>query len=169
VRTARRYRTVHIRVGDHTISADDPLSGDLRERSSGSTAWKLRTILIRVGNASAPRTPVAAAVRKTCSVTPLAHIETTLTPLSPGSHRRAHPLDHAGPARPRTRSRPHSAALSRTPIRVPGYGSRRLPCSRVSIRSERRLGVRLSRALHSAGDPDHGRAGRRPGRMFMHR
>jgi len=30
VRTARRYRTVHIRVGKHTVTAEDPLPGDLR-------------------------------------------------------------------------------------------------------------------------------------------
>jgi hypothetical protein len=30
VRTARRYRTVSIRVGDHTITAADPLPDDLR-------------------------------------------------------------------------------------------------------------------------------------------
>lgn len=31
VRTARRYRTVQIRVGDHTITAEDPLPADLRD------------------------------------------------------------------------------------------------------------------------------------------
>ena len=30
VTTARRYRTVHIRTGDHTITAADPLPDDLR-------------------------------------------------------------------------------------------------------------------------------------------
>ena len=42
VRTARRYRTIKIQAGDHTITAADPLPGDLREtldrihRSSGA-------------------------------------------------------------------------------------------------------------------------------------
>jgi transposase len=31
VRTARRYRTVHIRAGSHTLTAEDPLPDDLRE------------------------------------------------------------------------------------------------------------------------------------------
>jgi hypothetical protein len=31
VKTARRYRTVHIRVGDHTIAAADPMPDDLRD------------------------------------------------------------------------------------------------------------------------------------------
>jgi hypothetical protein len=31
VRTARRYRTVQIRVGKHTVTAEDPLPGDLRD------------------------------------------------------------------------------------------------------------------------------------------
>ena len=30
VRTARRYRTIEIQAGDHTITAGDPLPGDLR-------------------------------------------------------------------------------------------------------------------------------------------
>jgi hypothetical protein len=30
VTTARRYRTVHIRTGEHTITAADPLPDDLR-------------------------------------------------------------------------------------------------------------------------------------------
>ena len=30
VKTARRYRTVHIRAGTHTLTAAGPLSGDLR-------------------------------------------------------------------------------------------------------------------------------------------
>jgi transposase len=31
VRTARRYRTVHIRAGSHTLTAEDPLPDELRE------------------------------------------------------------------------------------------------------------------------------------------
>lgn len=31
VRTARRYRTVAIRVGQHTVTAEDPLPADLRD------------------------------------------------------------------------------------------------------------------------------------------
>jgi hypothetical protein len=31
VRTARRYRTVHIRVGKHPVTAEDPLPADLRD------------------------------------------------------------------------------------------------------------------------------------------
>jgi hypothetical protein len=30
VRTARRYRTVHIRAGQHILTAEDPLPADLR-------------------------------------------------------------------------------------------------------------------------------------------
>jgi transposase len=31
VKTARRYRTIQIRAGEHVITAADPLPGDLRE------------------------------------------------------------------------------------------------------------------------------------------
>jgi transposase len=31
VRTARRYRTVHIRAGQHILTAEDPLPADLRD------------------------------------------------------------------------------------------------------------------------------------------
>jgi hypothetical protein len=31
VRTARRYRTIRIQVGQHTLTAEDPLPPDLRE------------------------------------------------------------------------------------------------------------------------------------------
>ena len=31
VRTARRYRTIQIRAGHHTLTAEDPLPPDLRE------------------------------------------------------------------------------------------------------------------------------------------
>ena len=31
VRTARRYRTVNIRVGQHLLTAEDPLPADLRD------------------------------------------------------------------------------------------------------------------------------------------
>jgi hypothetical protein len=30
VRTTRRYRTIHIKAGDHTLTAADPLPDDLR-------------------------------------------------------------------------------------------------------------------------------------------
>ena len=31
MRTARRYRTVAIRMGQHTVTAEDPLPADLRD------------------------------------------------------------------------------------------------------------------------------------------
>lgn len=31
IRTARRYRTVQIQVGKHTVTAEDPLPPDLRD------------------------------------------------------------------------------------------------------------------------------------------
>ncbi len=31
VRTARRYRTIQIRAGHHTLTAEDPLPSDLRD------------------------------------------------------------------------------------------------------------------------------------------
>ena len=31
VRTARRYRTIEIRAGQHILTAEDPLPADLRE------------------------------------------------------------------------------------------------------------------------------------------
>jgi hypothetical protein len=31
VRTARRYRTIQIRTGQHTLTAEDPLPPDLRD------------------------------------------------------------------------------------------------------------------------------------------
>ena len=34
VRTARRYRTIEIQAGDHTITAADPLPSDLRDALS---------------------------------------------------------------------------------------------------------------------------------------
>jgi hypothetical protein len=37
VRTSRRYRTIHIRAGDHTITAADPLPDDLVLRLTAST------------------------------------------------------------------------------------------------------------------------------------
>jgi transposase len=41
VKTARRYRTIQIQAGPHTITAADPIPGDLREaidRINGSAA-----------------------------------------------------------------------------------------------------------------------------------
>jgi hypothetical protein len=38
VRTARRYRTVHIRAGQHLLTAEDPLPADLREALARSPA-----------------------------------------------------------------------------------------------------------------------------------
>jgi hypothetical protein len=35
VRTARRYRTVQIRVGQQILTAEDPLPADLREALAG--------------------------------------------------------------------------------------------------------------------------------------
>ena len=49
VRTARRYRTVSIRVGDHIIPAADPLPEDLRHAPKTIPPTRLRTNLIRVG------------------------------------------------------------------------------------------------------------------------
>lgn len=37
VRTARRYRTVEIRIGEHTLTAEDPLPIDLRDALARST------------------------------------------------------------------------------------------------------------------------------------
>ena len=31
VRTTRRYRTIQIRVGEHTVTAEDPLPPELRD------------------------------------------------------------------------------------------------------------------------------------------
>lgn len=35
VRTARRYRTIQIQAGEHTLTAADPLPADLREALRG--------------------------------------------------------------------------------------------------------------------------------------
>ena len=52
VRTARRYRTIQIQAGDHTITAADPLPDDLREALAKiSNASQVRTSLIKVGSA----------------------------------------------------------------------------------------------------------------------
>jgi hypothetical protein len=48
VRTARRYRTVEIQVGGHTITAADPLPADLNKPSTASTASQMRTDLSKV-------------------------------------------------------------------------------------------------------------------------
>lgn len=44
MRTARRYRTIEIQVGEQTITAEEPLPDDLR-RSTPSTVSGLRTNL----------------------------------------------------------------------------------------------------------------------------
>ncbi len=50
VKTARRYRTIEIQAGQHTITAADPLPDDLRQPSTPSTApADLRTNLSQVG------------------------------------------------------------------------------------------------------------------------
>jgi len=43
VRTARRYRTVHIRAGQHLLTAEDPIPADLREALALITGPKVRT------------------------------------------------------------------------------------------------------------------------------
>jgi hypothetical protein len=40
IRTTRRYRTIEIRAGDHTITAADPLPADLNEVLNPSTATR---------------------------------------------------------------------------------------------------------------------------------
>ncbi|MCI0688956.1 MAG: IS1634 family transposase [Sporichthyaceae bacterium] len=49
VRTARRYRTVHIRAGQHILTAEDPLPADLRDTLAQITKLQMRTNLARVG------------------------------------------------------------------------------------------------------------------------
>jgi hypothetical protein len=50
VRTARRNRTIDIRVGEHTITAADPLPDDLRQAlDRGRLAgWATGSVLLRV-------------------------------------------------------------------------------------------------------------------------
>lgn len=50
VRTARRYRTVTIRVDDHTLTAADPYPTTYATRSRQSLRGQLRTNLIEVGS-----------------------------------------------------------------------------------------------------------------------
>jgi hypothetical protein len=38
VRTARRYRTIQIRAGQHLLTAEDPLPTDLRDASPSSSS-----------------------------------------------------------------------------------------------------------------------------------
>jgi len=45
VRTARRYRTVHIKAGAHILTAEDPLPDDLRDALTKITTDKVRTSL----------------------------------------------------------------------------------------------------------------------------
>jgi hypothetical protein len=51
VRTARRYRTIHIHAGRQTLTAVDPLPDDLHQAIAKS-ASAVRTKLARVGNES---------------------------------------------------------------------------------------------------------------------
>ena len=51
VKTARRYRTIQIQAGQHTITAADPLPADLRQPSTKSTAEQLHTKLSQVRRA----------------------------------------------------------------------------------------------------------------------
>jgi hypothetical protein len=50
VRTARRYRTIEIQVGAHTITAADPLPGDLRDALDRIAAIQVRTNVSQVGS-----------------------------------------------------------------------------------------------------------------------
>jgi hypothetical protein len=50
VKTAHRYRTVRIRVGEHMLTAADPGPTTYATRSSRSTPARLRTKLIRLGS-----------------------------------------------------------------------------------------------------------------------
>jgi hypothetical protein len=55
VRTARRYRTITIGVGDHTLTAADPYPTTYATPSRPSTPIPVRTNLIRVGLHTTPR------------------------------------------------------------------------------------------------------------------
>jgi hypothetical protein len=62
VKTARRYRTIQIQAGPHTITAADPLPDDLRQAIDNIHG---RTMLIRAGPNAGPGIPrTAAADRK---------------------------------------------------------------------------------------------------------
>jgi hypothetical protein len=49
VHTARRYRTVQIRAGQHLLTAEDPLPDDLREALALITGPNWHTNLSQVG------------------------------------------------------------------------------------------------------------------------
>lgn len=51
VRTARRYRTIHIRAGAHTLTAADPLPDDLGDALKQIHRRSSAHQLIRVGSA----------------------------------------------------------------------------------------------------------------------
>ncbi len=50
VRTARRYRTIQIRIDDHILTTADPLPDVLRHAIKATHADPVRTNLIRVGS-----------------------------------------------------------------------------------------------------------------------
>jgi hypothetical protein len=52
VRTARCYRTIEIQAGAHTITAADPLPGDLRDAVDGIHGLSVRTNVSQVGSAA---------------------------------------------------------------------------------------------------------------------
>ena len=43
VKTARRYRTIHIQAGDHVITAADPIPEDLRQALDAINSRTVRT------------------------------------------------------------------------------------------------------------------------------
>ena len=51
-RTARRYRTIQIRVGQYILTAEDPLPPTYATSSRSSNDQAVRTNLIRVGHPS---------------------------------------------------------------------------------------------------------------------
>lgn len=59
VRTARRYRTIEIQAGTHTLTAADPLPDDLRQALTqpSRTAPEVRTNLIKVRSCNADEPP----------------------------------------------------------------------------------------------------------------
>ena len=62
VRTARRYRTVQIRAGQHILTAEDPLPDDLRDALDQiSNDQAVRTNLSQVG--TVPRYPLTSTPR----------------------------------------------------------------------------------------------------------
>jgi hypothetical protein len=50
VKAVRRYRTIQIRAGDHTVTAADPLPDDLRNVLAKINHGQERTSLIKVGS-----------------------------------------------------------------------------------------------------------------------